>query len=233
MLHLLKLSDLIITDNQASKKYLQKRGFATQKISLLPSGINWKKIKNHRPETKQKFDAAYIGRLDLHRGILDLPLIWNKVIQQVPNAKLAIAGYGPQSTTKHLKKQFDRHKLKRKVTFLGYLPHSQNQHHPLYDLLKSIKILLLPIHEGGWPLTIAEALAAGKPIVSYNIPNIKSAFKTGVYTIPFKNTQKFSQKTIQLLSGKINNQQIAEAQQNVKRFDYTTISNQLFNLVLN
>lgn len=233
MIRILKLSDSIITDNQTSKKYLIKLGFDSRKVFVLPSGIHWKRIKNHKPRTKQRFDAAYIGRLDLHRGIFDLPEIWREVVDKIPNAKLAIAGYGPKTTTIRLKESFKVNKLTTNVRFLGFLPHNLEGKHPLYDLLKSIKLLLLPIHEGGFPLTIAESLTAGVPVICYRLPIFKSEFNDSVITVKMKDTHTFAGSVIKLLSDKKSLTHYSrKAATQTSSYDYSPVSKAFIELVL-
>lgn len=234
MIACLKKADLILADNPDTIKQLKKHGFNVKKIKLLISGTQYKKIANHKPKNQYPFDAAYIGRLDPHKGIFDLPEIWKKVTTILPNIKLAIAGYGPKTTTEKLKSKFSELNLQTSVKFIGFLPHKKNNHNPLYDLLKSTKVLLLPNHEGGWPLTVAEAMAAKLPVVTYNLPIFKSIYKHGVLTAPMKNKTIFAKHVAFLLTNEQRRKKLAQEGQNqAKLFDIKEISKQFSKLVFN
>lgn len=230
---LLKSADLIVADNPQTANELKKRGYPQDKLEMLPSGINYQAITNHKPIRKWSFDAAYIGRLDPHRGIFDLPLIWKTVTEKLPTAKLAIVGYGPANTTERLKGKFRELKLNNNVSFLGFLPHEEGKEHPLYDLLKSVKILMLPIHEGGWPLTVAEALSAGVPAVIYNLPNLGTTFPKGILTAPLKDAQAFAKQTLALLNDEERRNRLGkEAQAEARRHDVQQVASRFTKLVL-
>jgi glycosyltransferase involved in cell wall biosynthesis len=225
---LLKLSDQIITDNKQTKQQLIKEGFEAKKVSILANGIDYKIIKSHKSDKKYSFEAAYIGRLDLHRGILDLPEIWGKVVQKIPTAKLAVVGYGPRSTTDLLKKYFRVHNIEKNTKFLGFLPHNSNGKHPLYGLLKDIKISVLPLHEGGLPLTIAEAMAAGVPVIAYHLPVLNSVYKKGIITVKMNNKQEFAHNCIKLLTDKKLLKKLSlDSQRLARQFDNQKIASKL------
>lgn len=232
LLALLKNADIISTDNQETKRQLLKRNFNPNKIFTLPNGVNYQKIKNHKPLKKYKFDAAYIGRLDKHRGIFDLPIIWEKVNKKIPHAKLAIVGYGPKFSIKLLKNKFNNYNLNKNVSFLGYLPHYHGHHRPLYDLLKSIKLLILPIQEGGCPLIIAESMSAGAPVISYKSQIFNSSYSKGYKTVPIKNFNQFSKTIIKLLSNKRTYLQLQkQALNEAKKFNWEQIANNFIKIL--
>lgn len=231
ILNTLKQADLIVTDNPDTIKKLKKTGFPNNKLVMLVSGVQYNKILRHKPKKRYQFDTAYIGRLDPHKGIFDLPIILKEVTQAFPKVKLAIAGYGPISTTKKLKNMFKDLNLSSNVKFLGFLPHEKNGKHPLYDLYKSIKLLLLPNQEGGWPLAVAEAMAAGVPVIAYNLPIFSSDHKYEVSAVKMKDTKAFANKVITLLG---NGDRLAsiksEAQKKAKQFDNKIIAKQFCEL---
>lgn len=231
MIKLVKKADLIITDNKDTKQKLIKRSFSKKKVEVLPSGINFQNIRKHRPRKRHDYQAAYIGRLDPHRGIFDLPDIWEKVIKKLPRAKLAIVGYGPKKTTQKLKNEFSKKQLSQTVDFIGFLPHKKGKNYPLFDLLRSIKCLLLPIHEGGWPLTVAESLALGTPVVAYNLPIFSSLYSKGVVTSKTGDKTKFSRQVTRILQQKdLKNGLSKEGQKLVSEFDYKKISDKFAKL---
>ncbi len=232
MFYLIKQSNLIIADNPFTLKRLNSYGFSSSKLKLLVSGVEFTKISQHKPQKTYPFDAAYIGRLDPHKGIFDLPEIWKEVTEHIPSVKLAVAGYGPKSTTSSLKAKIHHYKLQNNIKLIGFLPHQQNGKHPFFDLLKSIKILLLPNHEGGWPLTVAEAMAARVPVIAYKLPIFTSVYENGVLTAKMKNKKEFASHCINLLTHTNQRKKLGiEAQKQAKQFDIKKISSQFTELI--
>lgn len=46
----------------------------------------------------------------------------------------------------------------------------------LYSLLKSSKVFVFPSHEEGWGIAVCEAMAAGLPIVAYDLAPFREFF---------------------------------------------------------
>ena len=229
----LRYADLIVADNRETLIHLRKMGFLPNNLKLLLSGIDYQTIANHIPRKNFPFAAAYIGRLDPHKGIFDLPQVWRLVVKTLPKTKLAIAGYGPKETTRNLTREFNRNNPSSSFSFVGFLPHEENGSHPLYDLLKSIKVLLLPNHEGGWPLTVAEAMAAGVPVVAYDLTIFRTAFTRGRLIAPMKDKHIFAKHVIALLSDERRRKKIGHiAEKQARQYDVRPISRQFAQLIL-
>ncbi len=102
-----------------------------------------------------------VGRLWPVKGQKDLILAMSMVAKSFPQAKLLIAGQGPLQA--ELEELCDRLGLKDHVKLLGL-----RNDVPL--LLAISDIYVAASYLEGFPNVIAEAMAAGKPIVSYDIP---------------------------------------------------------------
>lgn len=234
MLKLLKSADLIVADNPDTLRTLQLQGFANATLAMLVSGVDFRLISTHRPQQRFPFDAAYVGRIDPHKGVFDLPEIWNRVIKTLPKARLAIVGYGPPHTVSSLKRKIALAGLGPKnLMFLGFLPHRKGKRYPLFDLLKSIKILLIPNHEGGWPLVVAESMAAGTPVVGYRLPVFGGVFTGGFLASRPRDTQSLAKNVINLLTDEEKRLLLVRAaRREAKRFDIALIAQNFSGLVL-
>lgn len=89
--------------------------------------------------------VLYHGRIHKEKGILDLISHWHKV----QNAVLYIAGSG------------DTLPLQENVMYLGFRPNAR-------DILSECEISISPslARESGGPLSLIEAMAAGRPVVA-------------------------------------------------------------------
>lgn len=79
----------------------------------------------------------------------------------IPNALFVFAGDGPERT--RLETQAKELGLSDRVIFLGY-------RRDIADLLDSCDMFVLPSLYEGFPLSILEAMAAGKPVIASAIP---------------------------------------------------------------
>lgn len=166
-----KKSDKLILVNSLVKSHLIKKGFPEKKIFISSNGINLEHFEQiKRSETS--YEGVFLGRLNYSKGLTDLVKIWKNVCQEFPGAKLAVVGGGSKETTISLSKKIMEHKLEKSIDLLGFLEDKE-----AHSILKSAKVFIFPSHEEGWGIAIAEAMACGLPVVSWDLPNFKSVFE--------------------------------------------------------
>lgn len=193
-LKLLKKADLVIALNENLKTELVKRGFEKNQLKTLGAGIDLKRIKKHKTQNRYQFDAVWVGRLHATKGVFDLPHIWQQVNKKLPQAKLAIIGEARKKNKIKLEQVLKEKGVEKNIRILGYLSNQK-----LLDILKTSKIFLMTDHEAGWSLATTEAMACGLPVIAYQNPIFGSVFIKGFLTVPLKNRESFSNKTIKLL----------------------------------
>jgi len=99
-------------------------------------------------------------------------------IEKYPSMELWLVGDGPLRVK--VKKKVEAKGLKEKVRFLGLRD-------DIPDLLAEASILVLPSDWEGVPLTVLEAMAAGKPVVATavgGVPELVDEGKTGFLVPP-------------------------------------------------
>ncbi len=97
----------------------------------------------------------YVGRISEEKGVLELPYIYGKAKESVPDLKLVIAGKGP-----------DEEKLKKSMPdalFLGWVDHAK-----LPEIYSAADMLILPSKFDTFGNVIIEAFSCACPVVSYN-----------------------------------------------------------------
>lgn len=149
----------------------------------------------------------YVGRLGNDKGTDLLLQLFAKVHQEVPGSKLTLYGYGSTDDTKTYKETVKKLNLANAVTFAGYQPN-------LEDAYDQAQLFVDPSRLDGQPLAMAEALAHGVPVVSFNYlygPN--ELVKDGVdgQLIPLNKPNDLSATIIKLLNDKDKLQQLSTA----------------------
>lgn len=198
-------STLTLGLNNRLVNTLMRLRFPKNKLKVLGAGINSSKINEAISFKGKSFDGIFIGRIHPSKGVYDLVKIWQEVVKKIPKAKAIIIGGGSKDQERKLRLQVKRTHLSNNLVLAGYLPDRQ-----LYNKLRASKIFLFTDYEAGWGIAIAEAMAAGLPVVGYNLEIFGDVFKKGFLTVPLGNTTIFSQKIIQLLENKRNYQQISQ-----------------------
>jgi glycosyltransferase involved in cell wall biosynthesis len=112
-------------------------------------------------------------------------------------AKLVIAGE-PQETEyfNRVKQRIEQHGIGNRVELLGHINHAQLEHE-----LARASVFLLPSRQENSPMAIAEAMAAGIPVIASNrcgMPYMVSEGQTGFLIDP-ESTDQITQRLIQLV----------------------------------
>ncbi|WP_298227796.1 glycosyltransferase [Gryllotalpicola sp.] len=105
--------------------------------------------------------AVMVARLVAQKRVADAVRAWPAVLASHPGARLEVYGDGPERAA--LETLIAELGLREAVTLHGYVPRASDQ-------LASAAVLVLSSRHEGQPLVVAEALAAGTPVVAYDIP---------------------------------------------------------------
>lgn len=116
---------------------------------------------------KYNYDIAFVGRLTYPKNPQRLIGILSKVIEQIPNCKVAIVGTG--ELEQECKDMVTKLSLKN-IEFLGFM---QNPLKVLHDS----KVMLMTSRWEGTPMCALEALALGVPIVATPTDGLKDIVK--------------------------------------------------------
>lgn len=112
----------------------------------------------------KEYEACFVGRLDVRKGIMELVDVWKRVVDIFPNARLAIVGHAHERTLINLTWIIRSYGLDKNVVYLGHLSDKE-----MYDtIMKSRLFITMSVFEG-WGMAVAEALACGVPVVCYDI----------------------------------------------------------------
>lgn len=183
-------------------------GLITNKIfgssrlyTVIPNSIHVGDFKHENCEYEQSNVILNFGTLIRKKGALEIPLIFNKVYELNPLAKLLLVGSdspdiqtGCESTWKLMEPLFTSEALKN-VNYLGKKPYNE-----ISEYIKKADICLFPSFAEALPVSWLEAMAMGKAIVASNIGWAPEMISDGVhgYLIHPTNHEEYA-KTIQNL----------------------------------
>lgn len=134
-------------------------------IFIKPNFVDSKKIspiKNNKNKNKNKNKFIYMGRLEDNKGIKELITFWNKL-----ESKYELHIYGDGTLDKYV---IEESRKNNKIKFLGF----KSQEEIFGDLNSSYGLIFPSTCYEGFPMTITECMALGKPILSTNIGNQNS-----------------------------------------------------------
>jgi len=136
---------------------------------LKPANAFERDLLNYSTLDKEDY-AVFFARLVQEKGIFDLPAIWKKVREKMPNAKLIIIG------------RFDDEKIKKKFlsiikdTGIEYVGFRSRGDKDLLLTVAKAKVFLYPTYVDSFALVILESLALKTPVVTYDIPAIREIY---------------------------------------------------------
>lgn len=189
---------LIFTVNPELKKEMIKRGIRKEKIVLSQNGLFMKKINSIKNPKGKEYDAVYMGRISINKGVLDLVKIWKKLIKKMPKAKLAIMGMGLDDVVIKFKREIEKNGLGKNIEYLGFTPSDKK-----YKVLKNSKVFLYLSKvnaDESWGISLMEALACGLPAISYNLPIYEYIYKTeGLIRVKRNDIDSVTERLIYLL----------------------------------
>ena len=144
----------------------------------------------------------YFGSLIRKKGLLELPFIFNKVIQINPEAKLILIGNdvpdivsGNSSTWAMMQSLFTAEALQN-VSYLGSVPYQDIKAH-----IKAATLCVFPTFAEALPVSWIEAMALQKPIVASNIGWANEIIAEGIegFLVHPKQHLEYAQRILELL----------------------------------
>jgi glycosyltransferase involved in cell wall biosynthesis len=140
------------------------------------------------------------------------------IVQQFPQAQLRIAGTPEADYLEECKHQVEIHGLQDKVHFLGNLSIDEVQ-----DELSKANCLVVPSFQENAPLTIAEGMAVGVPVVASKvggIPEMIEDGKTGLLIDPY-DTKSICEAVSKILSDEMLARSMGQSAKETARKRYT------------
>ena len=184
--------DYIISPSEFIKRQLIKGKIKYKRMETLHNFV----LDNGRKENlSNKGYAFYFGRLSIEKGILDVL----HAIKNIENAKLIIAGDGPEK--EKIIEFIQKNNLEEKVKLVGYLNQDE-----IRKYIQESKFVVVPsIWYENCPYSILETMEIGKPIIGSNIGGIPELIENGKngYLYKFGNIEELSEKMNILFSDDI------------------------------
>lgn len=142
---------------------------------------------------KKKPVFIFLGRVGDRKGTFDLIKAF-AIVRKSIDCELWIAGDGEIDTAKSLASQSG---ISDSVTFFGWIDSAKRN-----ELLSESNIYVLPSYNEGQPMSIAEAMSAGLPIISTLIGGIPDQVSEGVegYLIKPGDIDSLAERMVRLAS---------------------------------
>jgi glycosyltransferase involved in cell wall biosynthesis len=173
-----------------------------KEFTIIPNSIEADLFHTNNENPQKEKTILYFGSLIRKKGLLELPLIFNKVIENNPNAKLILIGKdvpdiisGNSSTWQMMQELFSE-KAKMNVNYLGSVPYSE-----IKRKIEEATMCVFPSFAEALPVSWLEAMAMQKSIVASDIGWANEMIIDGEsgFLVSPKNHELFASRIVQLL----------------------------------
>lgn len=203
----LKNADLISVPNNDDKMILIKNGIEASKILVLPYGLTTERydqltrVSGNLPE---KNEIAFVGTFDLRKGAKEFPKIIRLISKEIPSVRFKLLGTSAMFPTKEaIYKYFP----KNLHSFIEVVPKFDPKDLP--ELLMNSKLGIFPSHMESFGFGVLEMMAAGLPVVAYNVPGPNELLPSSLL-VERNDYHHMAKKIIQLLKSESEYVQMAQ-----------------------
>ena len=180
-------ADRVVTICEGLRADLVARGFAREKISIMPNGVDMQMFGEALPR-----DAAlaqdlglgegpvigFLGSFYPYEGLDDLIAAMPAIVAAVPDARLLMVGGGPAEAA--LRAQAEASPVAQAIRFVGRMPHHEvDRYYSLVDVVcyprKGMRLTDLVT-----PLKPLEAMAQGKLVSASAVGGHRELIEDGV-----------------------------------------------------
>jgi glycosyltransferase involved in cell wall biosynthesis len=176
-------------------------------------------------EKETEYRLLYAGTIDERKNVLDLLRAVAIVRQQIPSVRLRVAGRATSLPYEQEVRRFvAKEGLAPNVEFLGLLDKEQ-----LLQEYAHCSVVVLASRQETMPMTVIEAMAAGKPVVGTRVGGVPELVEDGDsgYTVAPGDVEGLSRHILGLLNSVALRQRLGQrARQLAERFRLETIAAQ-------
>jgi len=174
--------DSFIAHTKLEKSWLEKYGVEGSKIRVVFTPYISDELLKYVSRSRSNDEVLFVGRLVFKKGVHILIKAFHKVLNDVPNVKLVIAGPEDSKYGRHLRELVRSLELEKAVSFLGPVDETKK-----IELMASTAVFSLPTLADYHPIVLLEAQALGTPVISTRvgaIPEIVIDGETGLLVKP-------------------------------------------------
>ena len=195
-------SAAIAVSKDCAVHHIKRCHVPPEKVIVIPNGVDLDKLSKapypHQALEKWNIDndsivIGCVGRLSPIKGHIYMIRAMPEVLEKYSNAYLLIIGHGPEK--QNLLDEAKRISVSKNVILTGL-------RRDVASLLKALTVFVLPTAEvEGLPLSVAEAMGAGVPVVASDVGGVSEIVKdeeTGLLVLP-KDPSQLSKAVLRIL----------------------------------
>lgn len=188
-------ADAIAPHSLYNRRWQLRNGAAETRVRTMYNGV---RVEDFPPATDEPSapTISYLGRIDPIKDIVTLVRAFALVRREIPTARLRVFGAPPRGQEPYLalcREIVSSLGVADAVRFEGATDHPVSAYHG------GSLVALTSISEG-FPFTVVEAMACGRPVVCTNVGGVSEAVGDGGVVVDPRDPEAFAAACITLLS---------------------------------
>jgi alpha-maltose-1-phosphate synthase len=179
-------ADCITVPSIFAYRSFVEQGIPTEKLRLLPYGVNVSRFQPVAEPAVGQFDILYVGAMSLQKGIQYLVQAYQKI--NYSNKSLTFVGAPSQELIEMLKLR-NLWPIDTKV--LGHVPQTE-----LKNIMSRSHVLVLPSVQDGFGMVMAQAMACACPVIASCNTGAEDLFTDGDegYIVPIRDVDALAER---------------------------------------
>jgi L-malate glycosyltransferase len=168
-------SALTVVGPEVARYYVEELGVPPQRIHVIPNGVDLDQFNFAGPESRRRLGLSsdevifgIVGRIEPEKDHRNLLQAFRTLVDHRQAVRLLIVGDG--SLRAELESYSRSLGLEQNVTFLG----ARND---IPEVLAALDVFVLSSVHEGVPLSVVEAMGAGKPIIATDVGGLRLLVK--------------------------------------------------------
>lgn len=201
-----QIANAIAPGSEYNRQWLEANGAAPERIHPIYNGVDAANFITSHSEPDVP-TLVWLGRIDPLKDVETLIRSFAKVREALPAARLRIFGSASAENQSYL----DRCVALRDALDLAGAATFEGRAASVLDAYHAGHVVLLTSISEGFPYTLIEAMAAGKPTVSTDVGGVREATGDAGLVVPPQNPEKTAEACLVLLSDPMLRQTIGHA----------------------
>jgi len=151
-------ADAVLLSTAAALNNVQDPCAAEGKLFVLPPGLDTEEFSPSLRAEAESPTILFLANVSVRKGIFDLLDAFSQLASRVPQARLLVAGDGPDLPA--VRRRICESPLARRIEMIGRVDRSQ-----VASLMRRCTVYCLPSHGEPFGMTAIEAMACAKPLV--------------------------------------------------------------------
>jgi len=215
--------DAYITVSQQTAAAIVKHGKPPERVHHIRNGVRvHQPARPVQPAGVRLPEVVCTSRLIKQKNIASLLKAWKSATVESKNIRLRIVGDGPER--KSLEKLADILSISESVTFEGHITEERK-----WALMHQASAFAFPSLQEGFGIVLLEAMAAGLPVVVYDLPVFREFLKDGEhgYVVPLNDHAQMADRLLGLLQNDSLRHEISERNvQYARQFTWERVTDQ-------